>query len=156
MHHSVHQICVHRTSLRWSWKFQLRIWTSTKFTKTKVVMKGVNDLTLTKVDEPKILGIVTKLNKNKAHAKANLRRIASESSKSSLKSMTLRARSSNISTFVRSKLIYQFRHIDLKKTFIDKIEMMKIHSLWNKQKHSLNKNLLYYSTEKGGIGFHNL
>ena len=99
---------------------------------------------------------MTKLNKNKAHAKANLRRIASESSKSSLKSMTLRARSSNISTFVRSKLIYQFRHIDLKKTFIDKIEMMKIHSLWNKQKHSLNKNLLYYSTKKGGIGFHNL
>ena len=31
-----------------------------------------------------------------------------------------------------------------------------IHSLWNKQKHSLNKNLLYYSTKKGGVGFHYL
>ena len=124
--------------------------------KTKVLMKGVNDLTITKVDELKILGIVIKLNENKAHAKANLRRIASESSKYSLRSMTLRARCINISTFVRSKLIYQFRHIDLKKTFIDEIEMKMIHSLWNKQKHSLNKNLLYYSTKKGGVGFNNL
>ena len=124
--------------------------------KTKVLMKGVKDLTLTKVDELKILGIVIKLKKNKAHAKANLRRIASESSKYSLQSTTLRARSNNISTFVRSKLIYQFRHIELKKTFIDEVELMMIHSLWNKQKHSLNKNLLYYSTKKGGIGFHNL
>ena len=33
---------------------------------------------------------------------------------------------------------------------------MMIHSLWNKQKHSLNKNLLYYSTNKGGVGFYNL
>ena len=31
-----------------------------------------------------------------------------------------------------------------------------IHSLWNKQKHSLNKNPLYNSTKKGGVGFHNL
>ena len=73
-------------------------------------MKGVNDLKITKVDEPKILGIVIKLNENKAHAKGNLRRIACESSKYSLKSMTLRARSMNIKTFVRSKLIYQLRH----------------------------------------------
>ena len=33
---------------------------------------------------------------------------------------------------------------------------MMIHSLWNKQKHSLKKNLLYYSTKKGGVGFHYL
>ena len=119
-------------------------------------MKGVNDLTITKVDELKRLGIVIELNENKAHAKANLRRIASESSKYRLKSTTLRARSINISTFVRSKLIYQFRHIDLKKTFIDEIEMMTIHFLWNKQKHSLNKMLLFFSTKQGGVGFHNL
>ena len=70
--------------------------------------------------------------------------------------MTLRARSINISTFVRNKLIYQFRRIDLKNAFIDQIKMMMIHSLWNKQRHSLNKNLLFYPTKKGGVGFHNL
>ena len=119
-------------------------------------LKGVNDLTKTKVDELNILGIVIKLNEYKADSKANPRRIASESSKYNLKSMTLRARSINISTFVRNKLIYQFQHIDLKNAFIDEIKMMMIHSLWNKQRHSLKKNLLFYPTKEGGVGFHNL
>ena len=124
--------------------------------KSQSAYESLNDLKITKVNEFKILGIVIKLNKNKVHAKTNLRRMASESSKYSLKSMILRARSFNISTFVRSKLIYQFQLIDLKKTFIDEIEMMMIHSLWNKQNYSLNKHLLYYYTRKGGVGFHNL
>ena len=71
--------------------------------------------------------------KKRATKKKNLRKIASESSKYSLKLITLSAKILNFWIYLRIQLIHQLRQLKLKKIFIEKTEMTLINLLWNRQ-----------------------
>lgn len=124
--------------------------------KTKVLTLGSLPGGYKQVSSLKILGFNLDLGETLKSKTTPLENSLNNSSKVSLKCMTLRARSMNIETFVTSKLLYILRHLDLSKTYLEKLEMKLINCLWLGGKHSVNKRLLYFPAAKGGVGFKNL
>ena len=124
--------------------------------KTKVLSLGFVPKQLKKISSLKLLGIRLSLNDSLKIKTKILEDTINNSAKFSLKCMTLRARSLNIETFVTSRLVYVMRHLELTKTFIDRLEMKLINSVWLGGKHSINKQILYLPFNNGGTGFKNL
>ena len=136
-------------------KFNLVSKLAINVNKTKVLSLGFVPKHLKKVSALKLLGIRLSLNDSLKIKTKILEETINNSAKFSLKCMTLRARSLNIETFVTSRLVYVMRHLELTKTFIDRLEMKLINSVWLGGKHSINKQILNLPFNNGGTGFKN-
>ena len=126
-------------------------------TKTEIASLGDLPATFSKSAEIEVLGVpVWPVNSKNPKINEKLKMIATKASKYALPSMSYKARSLNIETFVISKLIHRLRHLCQRKTLIKKLNQDLINQFWLMKKHHVNSTILQTNIENCGLRFKNL
>ena len=126
-------------------------------TKTEIASIGKLPTTISPATEIKILGVpIWPANSKCPKLNEELKTISSKASKYALPSMSYKARSLNIETFVISKLSHRLRHLRQRKGLVKKLSQDLINQFWLMKKHHVNNEILQTSIEKCGLRFKNL
>ena len=123
-------------------------------TKTEIASLGDLPATFSKSAEIEVLGVpVWPVYSKNPKINQKLKMIATKASKYSLPSMSYKARSLNIETFVVSKLIYRLLHLCQRKTLIKKLNQDLINQFRLMKKHHVNSAILQTNIENCGLRF---